>query len=72
MHNRQSSYRSLCPCCRGHRGKGSYRVAGDTSRGRDAAVGVKNGTYRGLSVEFHSEREISQPMGCEESQKRTW
>ena len=30
----------------------------DTARGRDAATLVRNGTYRGLSVEFRSEREI--------------
>ena len=29
----------------------------DTQRGRDAAVSVKNGTLRGLSVEFRAEKE---------------
>lgn len=29
----------------------------DTTRGRDAAVMVRNGTFRGLSVEFVSQRE---------------
>ena len=29
----------------------------DTQRGRDAATGVRNGTYRGLSVEFLAKRE---------------
>ena len=29
----------------------------DTQRGRDAAELVRNGTLRGLSVEFHAERE---------------
>lgn len=32
----------------------------DTSRGRDAAVMVRNGTLRGLSVEFRSIREARQ------------
>ena len=30
----------------------------DSQRGRDAALGVKNGTYRGLSVEFRAERDL--------------
>ena len=29
----------------------------DTARGRDAATNVRDGTLRGLSVEFHSEKE---------------
>ena len=29
----------------------------DTQRGRDAATGVRNGTYRGLSVEFQAKHE---------------
>ena len=29
----------------------------DTSRGRDAAVMIRNGTFRGLSVEFKAERQ---------------
>ena len=29
----------------------------DTSRGRDAAVMVRDGTFRGLSAEFYAERE---------------
>ena len=32
----------------------------DTSQGRDVAVMVKNGTLRGLSVEFRSQRESRQ------------
>ena len=32
----------------------------DTSRGRDAAVGVKSGLYRGLSVEFRATDELQQ------------
>ena len=35
----------------------------DTQRGRDAAVMVKNGTLRGLSVEFHAERESRRADG---------
>ena len=35
----------------------------DTQRGRDAATGIRNGTYGGLSVEFHSERESWAPDG---------
>ena len=30
----------------------------DSQRGRDAALGVKNGMYRGLSVEFRAEQEL--------------
>ena len=36
----------------------------DTQRGRDAAVSVKNGTLRGLSVEFRAEKEGKRSDGC--------
>ena len=40
----------------------------DTSRARDAALMVKNGTFRGLSVEFIAEQE-SQVAGVREIRK---
>lgn len=56
MHNRQAPIIRFTPETVG----AEVRVAialPDTSRGRDAAVGVRNGTYKGLSVEFQSKQE---------------
>ena len=56
MHNRQAPIVRFVPVVEDTEVRVRIELP-DTSRGRDAAVGVKNGTYRGLSVEFHSERE---------------
>ena len=56
QHNRQAPIVRFTPKVEG----AEVRVAvtlPDTQRGRDAAVMVRNGTFRGLSVEFHSEQE---------------
>ena len=53
MHNRAEPIIRFMPKDEG----GQVRVTiplPDTQRGRDAAVGVRNGTYTGLSVEFRS------------------
>ena len=56
MHNREAPITRFSPI----EAAGEVRVEiplPDTSRGRDAAIGVRNGTYRGLSVEFQAEQE---------------
>ena len=56
MHNRQAPIVRFLPETVG----AEVRVAialPDTQRGRDAATGVRNGTYRGLSVEFQAKHE---------------
>ena len=56
MHNRQAPIVRFTP----EESEGRLGVEiplPDTQRGRDAAVMVRNGTLRGLSVEFHAERE---------------
>ena len=52
-----SAYHAVCP--RGH-GRGASRDRSrclTRRRGRDAAALIRNGTLRGLSVEFRAERE---------------
>ena len=56
QHNRQAPIVRFTPTEQA----GAVEVAiplPDTQRGRDAAVSVRNGTLRGLSVEFVSEKE---------------
>ena len=56
QHNRQAPIVRFAPI----RGDRELRVAiplPDTQRGRDAAENVRNGTLRGLSVEFRAEKE---------------
>ena len=56
QHNRQAPIVRFTPTQKA----GAVEVAiplPDTQRGRDAAVSVRNGTLRGLSVEFVAERE---------------
>ena len=56
QHNRQAPIVRFLPT--EHRGAILIDVPlPDTSRGRDAAVGVREGVYGGLSVEFVAERE---------------
>ena len=56
---------ALLPTVEGSRGPGGNPLAGYPKRGRDAALMVRNGTFRGLSVEFIAERE-SQVAGVRE------
>ena len=61
MHNRQAPIVRFVPLS----APGEARVViplPPTQRGRDAATGVKNGTYRGLSVEFRAHQEGRQGM----------
>ena len=58
QHNRQAPIMRFMPSdLEGGAGVGVDIPLPDTQRGRDAAVSVRNGTLRGLSVEFLSERE---------------
>ena len=57
MHNRQSPICRFQPEDTGD--ELTVKIAlPDTTRGRDSAVGVKNGLYRGLSVEFRAVKEL--------------
>ena len=56
QHNREAPIVRFVP----ETGSKALRVSiplPDTQRGRDAAVGVRNGTFRGLSVEFQAQSE---------------
>ena len=56
QHNRQAPIMRFEPEARG----GAVVIDAplpDTARGRDAATGIRNGTFRGLSVEFHAQEE---------------
>ena len=64
QHNRQAPIIRFTPTVEGRELRVSIRLP-DTQRGRDAAVSVRNGTFRGLSVEFISEQE-SQVAGVRE------
>ena len=53
QHNRQAPIMRVVPQVEG----GEVRISAalpNTQRGRDAATGIRNGTYRGLSVEFRA------------------
>ena len=56
QHNRQAPIVRFRPVVEGKEVRVSIPLP-DTQRGRDAAVSVRNGTLRGLSVEFQAERE---------------
>ena len=56
QHNRQAPIVRFKPVVEGKEVRVSIPLP-DTQRGRDAAVSVRNGTLRGLSVEFQAERE---------------
>lgn len=56
QHNRQAPIVRFVPIVDGKTVR-VRAVLPDTQRGRDAATLVDNGTFRGLSVEFRSERE---------------
>ena len=56
MHNRQAPICRFVPELRDSEVRVRIPLP-DSQRGRDAALGIRNGTYRGLSVEFRSERE---------------
>ena len=59
QHNRQAPITRFSPESRDSALHVSIPLP-NTQRGRDAAVMVRNGTLRGLSVEFRSERETRQ------------
>ena len=56
QHNRQAPIIRFTPELRGNAVLVDVALP-DTQRGRDAALMVKNGTMRGLSVEFRAESE---------------
>ena len=56
QHNRQAPITRFVPEDTGDALRVSLPLP-DTSRGRDAAALIRNGTLRGLSVEFRAERE---------------
>jgi len=56
QHNRQAPIMRFTPTVEGRTVKIKAALP-DTQRGRDAATSIRNGTLRGLSVEFRSERE---------------
>ena len=56
QHNRQAPIVRFVPEDTGSELRVSFPLP-DTSRGRDAALMIRNGTLRGLSVEFRAERE---------------
>ena len=56
QHNRQAPIVRFVPTVDGREVRVSVPLP-DTQRGRDAALMVKNGTFRGLSVEFQAEQE---------------
>lgn len=56
MHDRRQAITRFEPVTSGKAVQVSV-VLPDTARARDAATLIRNGTYRGLSVEFHAERE---------------
>lgn len=56
QHNRQAPIMRFVPVVEGQEVRIKAALP-DTQRGRDAATSVRNGTLRGLSVEFVAERE---------------
>lgn len=56
QHNRQAPIMRFTPKVEGDEVRISAALP-DTQRGRDAATGIRNGTYRGLSVEFLAQTE---------------
>ena len=64
QHNREAPIVRFVPKVEGSEVRASIPLP-DTMRGRDAALMVRNGTLRGLSVEFIAERE-SQVSGVRE------
>ena len=56
MHNRQAPIVRFIPTVDGDEVRVSVPLP-DTQRGRDAATMIRNGTMKGLSVEFRAERE---------------
>ena len=56
QHNRRAPIVRFIPTVEGREVRLSVALP-DTQRGRDAAVMVRNGTFRGLSIEFSSEQE---------------
>ena len=62
MHNRQAPILRVEPEVRGDQVVVDALLP-DTQRGRDAATGIRNRTYGGLSVEFRAERESWAPDG---------
>ena len=67
MHNRQAPIIRFQPKVEGRQVRADVALP-DTQRGRDAAVMVRNGTLKGLSVEFIAEEE-SQVAGVREIRK---
>ena len=53
QHNRQAPIVRFVPTVEGNEVRVDVDLP-DTQRGRDAATSVRNGTLRGLSVEFHA------------------
>ena len=56
MHERKAPILRVIPFMDGDEVKIDHPLP-DTTRGRDAAVGVREGVYGGLSVQFHAESE---------------
>ena len=69
QHNRQAPIVRFTPTVEGREVRMAVALP-DTQRGRDAAVMVRNGTFRGLSVEFVSEQE-GHVAGVREIRKAT-
>ena len=56
QHNREAPIMRFVPIAEDRAVRVEFPLP-DTSRGRDAATMIRNGTLRGLSVEFRAERE---------------
>ena len=65
QHNRQAPIMRFTPTVEGREVRIDARLP-DTSRGRDAATMIRNGTMTGLSVEFRARRETRSASGVRE------